>query len=78
MLSAFFVEDIANYVGISTGSAHTILKADLELRKVQVQWVPHCLTFPQKAAKLQMAKENLEMYERSDPRLLEIVNGDEH
>ncbi|KAI6651425.1 Transposase [Oopsacas minuta] len=29
------VEEVANYVGISTGSAHTILKADLELRKVQ-------------------------------------------
>ncbi|KAI6658295.1 Transposase [Oopsacas minuta] len=60
------------------GSAHTILKADLELRKVQVRWVPHCLTFPQKAARLQMAKENLEIYEGSDPRrLLEIVTGDE-
>ncbi|KAI6647698.1 Transposase [Oopsacas minuta] len=72
------VEEVANYVGISTGSAHTILKADLELRKVQVRWVPHSLTFPQKAARLQMAKENLEIYEGSDPRrLLEIVTGDE-
>ncbi|KAI6647172.1 Transposase [Oopsacas minuta] len=72
------VEEVANYVGISTGSAHTILKADLELRKVQVRWVTHCLTFPQKAARLQMAKENLEIYEGSDPRrLLEIVTGDE-
>ncbi|KAI6648146.1 Transposase [Oopsacas minuta] len=72
------VEEVANYVGISTRSAHTILKADLELRKIQVRWIPHCLTFPQKAARLQMAKENLEIYEGSDPRrLLEIVTGDE-
>ena len=72
------VEDVANHVGISTGSAHTILKVDLELRKVQVRWVPHCLTFSQKAARLQMAKTNLATYELSDPRrLLEIVTGDE-
>ncbi|KAI6650118.1 Transposase [Oopsacas minuta] len=73
----FSVEEVANYVGISTGSVHN-LKADLELRKVQVRWVPHRLTFPQKAARLQMVKENLEIYEGSDPRqLLEIVTGDE-
>ena len=72
------VEDVANHVRISTGSAHTILKANLELRKVQVRWVPYCLTFPQKAARLQMAKTNLATYELSDPkRLLEIVTGDE-
>ena len=72
------VEEVANHVGISTGSAHTILKVDLELRKVQVRWVPHCLTFSQKAARLQMAKTNLATYELSDPRrLLEIVTGDE-
>ena len=29
------VEDVSN---ISTGSDHTILKADLEMRKVQVRW----------------------------------------
>ncbi|KAI6646837.1 Histone-lysine N-methyltransferase SETMAR-like [Oopsacas minuta] len=51
------VEELANYVGISTGSAQTILNADLELRKVHMRWVPRCLTFPQKAARLQMTKE---------------------
>ena len=51
------VKDVANNVGISTGSAHAILKSELELRKVQVLWVPHCLTSPQKTARLQMAKE---------------------
>ena len=72
------VVDVANNVAISTGSAHAILKSELELRKVQVRWVPHCLTSPQKAARLQMAKENLTIYERCDPRrLLEIVTGDE-
>ena len=72
------VEDVANNAGISTGSAHAILKSELELRKVQVRWVPHCLTSPQKAARLEMAKENLRIYERCDPRrLLEIVTGDE-
>ena len=54
------VEDVANNAGISTGSAHAILKSELELRKVQVRWVPHCLTSPQKAARLEMAKETSE------------------
>ncbi|KAI6657084.1 hypothetical protein LOD99_15870 [Oopsacas minuta] len=61
------VEEVANCVGISTGSAHTILNTDLELRKVQMRWMRHCLTFPQNAARLQIAKENLEIYEGSAP-----------
>ena len=43
-----------------------------------MRWMPHCLTFPQKAARLQMVDTNLATYELSDPRrLLEIVTGDE-
>ena len=62
------VEDVANHVNISTGSAHTILMTELELRKVQVRWVPHCLSLPQKAARLQMAIKHLAIYEQGDPR----------
>ena len=43
-----------------------------------MRWVPHCLILTQKAARLQMAKENLAEYERTDPRRsLEMVTGDE-
>ena len=72
------VEEVATYADISTGSAHTILTTELLLRKVNVRWVPHSLTMKQKDQRVQMAKQNLEIYDKADSRrLLEIVTGDE-
>ncbi|KAI6651944.1 hypothetical protein LOD99_4823 [Oopsacas minuta] len=49
----------------------------LELRKVQVRWVPLSLTFKQKEDRFKMCERNPEIYERVDPRrLFEIVAGD--
>ena len=58
-------EDVANHVDISTGNAHEILLSELELRKVQVLWVPHCLTSLQKATRLQNAEETLQFMNKA-------------
>ena len=46
------VEQIASRVGISVGSAHTILHVDLKMKKVSSRWVPRMLTDEHKAARV--------------------------
>ena len=84
-ISALFEEDphislveIANAVGVSKGTAHTIVRENLQLRKVCARWVPHALTRAQKAKRVQCAQKLLSDFHRDDTRILfEIVTGDE-
>ena len=84
-ISAFLEEDpqislvqIANAVGVSTGTAHTIVRENLKLRKVCPGWVPHVLTQAQKARRVQCAQRFPSDFDRDDTRrLFEIVTGDE-
>ncbi len=72
------VEDIATLVGISLGSAQTILKEHLQMRKLCARWVPHILTEEQKEERVEVAEYLLQKYEGCDERRLkEIVTGDE-
>ena len=64
--------EIANSVGASMGTAHTIVRENLQLRKVCARWVPHAIIQAQKA------KRVLSDFDRDDTRrLFEIVAGDE-
>ena len=70
--------EIANVVGVSTGTAHTIVHANLEFRIICARWVPHALTQAQKTKRFQYTQKLLYDFDRTDSRrLFEIVTGDE-
>lgn len=66
-------EEIALHVGISIGSAHSILTQHLKMRKIAARWVPHFLTNAQMKERLDTAKEHLKRYEEEGERLLNRI-----
>ena len=69
---------IANIAGISEGSARTILKKKLGLRRKTARWIPHLLTNEQKRKRVLIAKKLLKLYPKFDRRVFaDIVTGDE-
>ena len=71
------VKDIANCTDISVGSAQTILKKRLDLRKVYARWVPHLLTEEQKTQRLKCARELLKTYKGNSWVISNLLTGDE-
>ena len=72
------VKDIASCTGISEGSAQTILKKRLDLRKVCARWVPHLLTEEQKTQRPKCAWELLKIYKGCKSRVISnLLAGDE-
>lgn len=70
--------DIARMTGISEGSARTILKKKLGLRRKVARWIPHLLTPEQKKLRVNTAKKLLKMFPKFDRRVFaNIVTGDE-
>ena len=72
------VREIANTIGISTGSVFTILKSKLNFKKICARWIPHILTKEQKNERLQKCQKLLKIYNKMGHRQLsELVIGDE-
>ena len=70
--------EIANAVGVSTGTAHSIVHDNLQFRKICARWIPHALTQAQKTKRVQCAQKLLSDFDRNDSRrLFEVVTGDE-
>ncbi len=70
------VHQVAAEVQISTGSAHNILRNELELRKKALKFVPRVLNQEQKDLCIRLCHENLRQCE--DPLFLwGIIMGDE-
>ena len=68
---------IAEELGISKDTAHTIVRDDLGKREICSRFVPHKLTDEQKGKRKETSGEFSSMYDQ-DPLLLEnIVTGDE-
>ena len=71
------VQELAEEVGISTGSVHSILTRDLAMQTESVKFVPKLLTMQQKQLHLEVSQHMLD-YANSDPEFLNIVTtGDE-
>lgn len=72
------VAAIASEVGISFGSAHTIITNDLGFRKVCARWVPRLLTENQKRNRMEVCQRHLNRYEAEGEGFLHrIVTCDE-
>lgn len=74
----YTVRDIARMVGISIGSAFTILKKTLKVRRLSARWIPHLLTDEQKQQRVKTARELLKLYPKYDKNVFNtFVTGDE-
>lgn len=63
---------------ISYGSAHTIMHEHLRKSKRCARWIPHLLTEDQKAERVHVCQEWLEMFKNDGRRRLsDVVTGDE-
>ena len=69
----FTCEEIAKDVGISRGSAHTILTTTLNMRRLAARWVPHCLSDAQKADRMDIATTLLNRYEMEGENFLSRI-----
>jgi hypothetical protein len=71
------VREIGDKVGISTGSAHSILTEDLHMCRVVVKFVPKLLLQEQQQLRLEVAWDMLECA-NGDPEFLKtVITGDE-
>jgi len=71
------VRELAGEVGVSTGSVHTILTADLGLRIVSAKFVLKLLTMQQKQLRLEIAQDMLDCVESDSNFLNTVITGDE-
>ena len=72
------VLQIAEEVGISSGSVSSILHKSLGLRKVSARWVPHMLTEEQMQKRVHWCHFMLEKFDRGRSNAVwDIVSGDE-
>jgi len=71
------VRELADEVGVSIGSVHTILTADLGLRRVSTKFVPKLLTMEQKQLRLEVTQDMLDCVESDSNFLNTVITGDE-
>ncbi|XP_045167528.2 protein GVQW3-like [Mercenaria mercenaria] len=74
----FTTRHIAKFVGISVGSARTILRHDLQMRRISARWIPLLLTKEQTLARVRIAKQFLKQLPKYNNRSFgNIISGDE-
>ncbi len=71
------VRNLASSMGVSVGSAHRILRKDLELKKKAPKFIPRILTDDQEQRRLDVCTQNLCLF-KEDPSIKDrIITGDE-
>jgi histone-lysine N-methyltransferase SETMAR len=71
------VRELAEEVGMSTGSVHSILTDNLAMWRVSVKFLPKLLAMEQKQLRLEVSQDMLD-YANSNPDFLNIfITGDE-
>lgn len=58
------VDDVAETIGISHGTAHHIITEILGLKKLCAKWVPHSLTMEQKHIRMRLSQQHLERFRK--------------
>ena len=78
--ACYTVQEIEELNGIHSSRLNVlnILRKRLGLRKICTRWVPHLLSDEQKQSRVRLASQDIEKYDKCDPRRFEeIVTGDE-
>lgn len=74
----YTVQDIARMVGITVGSAFTILKKILKVKRLTARWIPHLLTDEQKQQRVETTCELLKLYPKYSKNVFStFVTGDQ-
>ncbi|UYV84976.1 SLC7A9 [Cordylochernes scorpioides] len=69
---------IADNLNIIYRTVHTIIKEQLQFRKICCRWIPHFLNLDQKLNRIRVSKALLKRYEEEGDHFLDqIVTGDE-
>ena len=72
------VREIADQVHLSLGSVHTILRNELQMKRVCARWVPHLLTAEQQLRRVQESEVFLRRWRKEGEQFLSrIVTCDE-
>ena len=71
------VREIAAEMRISTGSVHSILTEDLNLRRVSAKFVPKLLTEQQKELRKEISEDMLDVANHDPEFIKTIITGDE-
>jgi hypothetical protein len=71
------VREIADEVGISTGSAHSILTEDLHMCRVVAKSVPKLLSQEHQQLRLEVTQDMLKCTKRDPEFLKTVITGDE-
>jgi len=71
------LRELADEVGVSIGSVHTILTADLGLRRVSAKFVLKLLTTEQKQLRVEVAQDMLDCAESDSNFMNTVITGDE-
>jgi len=71
------VRELADEAGVSIGSVHAILNADLGLRRVFTKFMLKLLTMEQKQLCLEIAQDMLDCVEGDSNFLNTVITGDE-
>jgi predicted DNA-binding protein YlxM (UPF0122 family) len=74
--SCLTVREIADEVGISRGSANTILTEDLGMRRVATKYVKKLLLSEQQQLHLQVMQDVVECANRNPEFLKTVITGD--
>jgi len=69
------IDEVANCLQISHGSAYEIIHNTLDFHKVCAKWIPKQLTMLHKQTRLDIFQQNLD--KEGDPFLDRIITGDE-
>ncbi|UYV77770.1 hypothetical protein LAZ67_15002210 [Cordylochernes scorpioides] len=68
----------ADNLNISYGTVHTIIKEQLQFRKICCRWIPHFLNLDQKLNRIRVSKSLLKWYEEEGDHFIDqIVTGNE-
>ena len=71
------IRELAEEMGISIGSAHSILREDLAMRRVSSKFVPKLLTMEQKQLRLEVSQDMLDCANGDPDFLNTVITGDE-
>ena len=66
-------EDLAKSIGISHGSAHTILTRHLKMGWVAARWLPHYLTHAQTTDRVETAQTHLNRHENEGDQFINCI-----
>jgi predicted DNA-binding protein YlxM (UPF0122 family) len=71
------IQEIADEVGISTGSAHSVVTEDLHMCRVVVKFVPKLFSQEQQQLRLEVVQDILECTNEDPEFLKTVITGDE-